>query len=176
MGAILAAAPLRQMSTPQGGRMIPMTNCGDWGWISDASGYRYSATDPATGKSWPKMPAYFIEKAQAALIAAGFPSVVSTSCLINAYAPGQHLGVHQDKDEADHTQPIVSFSLGLPARFALGGFTRNEPHQEILLNHGDVFVFGGASRMRFHGVLPIKDGHHPQIGKRRFNLTFRVAK
>ncbi len=174
---VLAAAPLRQMKMPHGGEcMVPMSNCGDWGWSRDEFGYRYVASDPETQRPWPKMPDYFISQVQVALVAAGFAPVVPTSCLINSYSHGQQLGLPPDKDEKDHTQPIVSFSLGLPARFVIGGFTWDEHPQEILLEHEDVFVFGRESRMRFQGVLPIEEGWHSLTGPRRINLTFRVAK
>lgn len=176
LGQVLQHAPLRRMKMPQGGRMVPMSNCGDWGWTSDDAGYRYQDVDPDTHEAWPAIPDEWLAEVAAALAEAGFPVVTPTSCLINAYSIGDKLGLHQDRDEADHTQPIVSFSMGLPARFVLGGFQRNDPLQEIELRHGDVFVFGGPSRMRFHGVLPIQAGYHPVTGELRYNMTFRVAK
>ena len=174
--SVLKRAPLRRMKMMGGGHMIPMSNCGDWGWTSDEKGYRYQKVDPDNNEAWPAIPAEWLVLVAAALAEAGFPVVTPTSCLINAYSTGDNLGLHQDRDEADHTQPIVSFSIGLPARFVLGGLKRNDPLQEIELRHGDVFVFGGAARMRFHGILPIKAGYHAATGACRYNLTFRVAK
>ena len=95
--------------------------------------------------------------------------------LINTYAPGAKMSLHQDKNERDYEAPIVSISLGLPAIFQLGGFERSDPAQRISLFHGDVVVWGGVDRLRFHGVMPIKDGVHPVMGPQRINLTFRTA-
>lgn len=174
--AILAAAPLRHMVTPGGFSMsVGTSSCGQLGWITDRSGYRYSSVDPLSGLPWPSMPAVFAELAHEAAERAGFKNFHADSCLINQYVPGAKMSLHQDKDEKGYAAPIVSLSLGLPAMFLFGGFERSDKSQRIPLLHGDMVVWGGVDRLRYHGVLPIKPGHHPLLGERRINITFRVA-
>ncbi|MFJ2357073.1 DNA oxidative demethylase AlkB [Pseudomonas fluorescens] len=176
LDAVLAAAPLRHMMTPGGFSMsVGTSSCGTLGWITDRSGYRYSAVDPLTGKPWPAMPQVLSELAQTAAQRAGFADFRADSCLINQYIPGAKMSLHQDKDENAYAAPIVSLSLGLPAMFLFGGFARSDKSQRIPLLHGDMVIWGGVDRLRFHGVLPIKPGQHPRLGERRINLTFRVA-
>jgi alkylated DNA repair protein (DNA oxidative demethylase) len=173
---LIQLAPLRQMVTPGGFTMsVATTSCGDLGWVSDKKGYRYAASDPLTDKPWPIMPASFKQLAQHAANAAGFNDFEPDACLINQYQVGARMGLHQDKDEQDFSQPIVSVSLGLPATFQIGGFARTDKALKLALYHGDVLVWGGESRLRFHGVMPIKAGHHPALGATRINLTFRKA-
>ena len=119
------------------------------------------------------MPALFLELAGRAAAAAGFDGYRPDICLINRYVPGARLTLHQDRNEGDLVAPIVSVSLGLPAVFLWGGATRSERPLRLRLEHGDVVVWGGPSRMRFHGVAPLADGIHGQLGVRRLNLTFR---
>ena len=174
--AVLTAAPLRQMVTPGGFTMsAAMSSCGTWGWTTDRSGYRYTRNDPQTDAPWPVMPAVFFALAQAAAREAGFADFVPDSCLINRYVPGAKMSLHQDKDEADYTAPIVSVSLGLPALFLFGGFERSDKSQRVPLLHGDIVVWGGVDRLRYHGVLPIKEGQHRRMGEQRINFTFRTA-
>lgn len=174
---IAAVSPFRHLVTPGGKSMsVAMTNCGAVGWFSDRRGYRYAGIDPETGKRWPAMPKLFKTLALDAAGAAGFAEYTPDVCLINRYGVGARLTLHQDHDERDRRAPIVSVSLGLPAIFLWGGFARQEAQRRIPLVHGDVAVWGGPSRMRYHGVLPIKDGEHPLTGASRFNLTFRVAR
>jgi len=173
---VAAKAPFRHMVTPGGFRMsVAMTNCGPLGWVTDHSGYRYQSTDPAGGSSWPAMPAALHDLATRAAAEAGFPEFEPDACLINRYEPGARLTLHQDKDEEDYSQPIVSVSLGLPAVFQFGGLTRSERPKRYALRHGDIVVWGGASRLRYHGVLALKEGEHPLTGRYRINLTFRKA-
>jgi alkylated DNA repair protein (DNA oxidative demethylase) len=173
---VIARAPLRHMVTPGGFRMsVATTNCGALGWLSDRKGYRYGACDPESGKPWPPIPDSFLRLARAAAEAAGFPAFAADACLVNRYVPGARLTLHQDRNERDFRQPIVSVSLGLPAVFLFGGNTRRDKPARIPLAHGDVAVWGGASRLRFHGVMPLKDAQHPLLGACRFNLTFRRA-
>lgn len=175
--AVLAAAPFRQMVTPGGFTMsVALSSCGTFGWTTDRSGYRYTRDDPQTGRPWPMMPEVFLQLAQAAALAAGFPDFAPDSCLINRYIPGAKMSLHQDKDEHSYAAPIVSVSLGLPAMFLFGGFARGDNSQRIPLLHGDIVVWGGVDRLRYHGVLPIKDGHHPRLGEQRINFTFRTAR
>ena len=176
VGGIAKAAPFRHLVTPGGFTMsVSMTNCGRIGWVSDRRGYRYSPHDPATGLSWPGIPAEFADLARRAAAAAGFASYRPESCLINRYEPGARLSLHQDRDEHDYSQPIVSVSLGLPATFLFGGLKRTDRPRRLRLVHGDVAVWGGPSRLAFHGIAPLADGVHPMLGAARINLTFRTA-
>ena len=174
--AIQQQAPLRQMSTQGGRRMsVQTTACGHLGWVSSEQGCRYSPIDPESGQPWPAMPACLLELARRAAAEAGFSSFTPDSCLINRYLPGAGMGLHQDKDEKDFTAPIVSISLGMPATFLFGGFKRSDRPARTILNHGDVVVWGGADRLRFHGVMPVGDLAHSQLGRQRINLTLRKA-
>lgn len=176
LDVILATAALRHMVTPGGFSMsVATSSCGALGWITDRSGYRYSSVDPLTGLAWPQMPEVFFNLARAAAAEAGFSDFTPDSCLINRYIPGAKMSLHQDKDEKAYAAPIVSLSLGLPAMFLFGGFQRSDKPQRIPLLHGDMVIWGGVDRLRFHGVLPIKAGHHPRLGEQRINLTFRCA-
>ena len=173
---VLALAPLRHMRTPGGRRMsVAMSNCGMLGWVSDERGYRYSPTDPEQGRPWPPMPHALHGLAREAAARAGFPGFDPDACLINRYEPGARMSLHQDRDERDLSQPIVSASFGLPATFLLGGATRAERASRLVLEQGDVLVFGGPARLRFHGVLPLAAGRHARLGAARVNLTFRRA-
>ena len=174
--AVVEASPLRHMVTPGGFRMsVAMTNTGPLGWISDSAGYRYSPMDPDTARAWPTMPASFAKLATSAAERAGFSGFAADACLVNRYEPGARLTLHQDKDERDYDAPIVSVSLGLPAVFLFGGTTRKARPERFRLEHGDVVVWGGPDRLRYHGVLPLADADHPLFGRARFNLTFRKA-
>lgn len=174
--AVTAAAPFRYMITPGGHRMsVAMTNCGTLGWVSDRAGYRYAALDPESAQPWPSMPTSFLTLAQDAAARAGFPGFIPDVCLINRYEPGAKLSLHQDKDEQDFEQPIVSVSLGIPAVFLFGGAQRADRQLRIHLNHGDIVVWGGPARLYYHGIMPLKEGEHPLLGRYRLNLTFRKA-
>ncbi len=173
---VIDAAPLRHMVTPGGFRMsVAMSNCGAVGWVTDAGGYRYDAIDPDRGRGWPPLPGSFLELAQCAADQAGYCNFVPDACLISRYEPGARLTLHQDRDEEDLGQPIVSISLGLPAVFLFGGLKRSAKATRVPLNHGDAVVWGGASRLRYHGVATLTDGLHPLTGRFRFNLSFRRA-
>lgn len=175
--AVTAAAPLRHLVTPGGYTMsVAMSNCGALGWVSDRSGYRYDTKDPLSGKPWPAMPACFAELALRAAAEAGFSDFRPDACLINRYEPGARLSLHQDKDEGSMDAPIVSVSLGLPAVFLFGGLNRNDRPARYRLQHGDVAVWGGPSRLAYHGVAPLAKGEHARLGGRRINLTFRRAR
>ena len=173
---VVARAPFRHMVTPSGHRMsVAMTNCGALGWVTERSGYRYDPRDPESGKPWPRMPQSFLQLAGAAAGRANFTNFMPDACLINRYHPGARLTLHQDRNERDYSAPIVSVSLGIPAVFVFGGLKRSDKAERVLLEHGDVVVWGGPARMRYHGVLPLKAGHHPLLGGQRINLTFRKA-
>jgi alkylated DNA repair protein (DNA oxidative demethylase) len=174
---VVAVAPFRHMLTPGGRRMsAAMSNCGAWGWVSDRSGYRYASEDPESGRPWPAMPEEVRSLAVAAAERAGFASFAPDACLVNRYEPGSRLTLHQDRDERDLDAPIVSVSLGLPAVFLFGGERRAHRLLRVRLAHGDVVVWGGPARLRYHGVLPLEDGRHPLTGRRRINLTLRKAR
>ena len=176
VGQVTDQAPLRQMQTPGGHQMsVAMSCCGVRGWVTDRSGYRYQTTDPLTDQPWPAMPAVLRELARKAALKAGYPDFDPDSCLINHYLPGAKMGLHQDRNEADFSQPIVSVSLGAPIVFQFGGDRRNDRPQKVPLEHGDVAVWGGPSRLRYHGVLTLKAVEHQLTGACRYNLTFRKA-
>jgi alkylated DNA repair protein (DNA oxidative demethylase) len=173
---ITAISPFRHMTTPGGFVMsVAMTNCGAAGWVTDRTGYRYDRIDPLTEKPWPALPDCFRDLAVASADDAGYPDFLPDACLINRYEPGARLSLHQDKNERDYSQPIVSVSLGLPATFQFGGMTRNAPVRKFGLRHCDVVVWGGASRLCYHGVTELNDGEHDKLGRMRINLTFRRA-
>src|SRR5215208_597068 len=173
---ISAQAPFRHMMTPWGAVMsVAMTNCGEAGWLTDRTGYRYERTDPESGRPWPVMPECFLVLASEAAKHAGYPGFVPDACLINRYEPGARLTLHQDKNECDYAQPIVSVSLGLPATFQFGGHKRGDPVRKFTVRHGDVAVWGGPSRLYYHGVAELKEGEHEFLGRLRINLTFRWA-
>lgn len=174
--AVSARSHFRHMVTPGGFRMsVAMTNCGSLGWVTDRKGYRYDSVDPETQALWPPMPKPFMELAHRAAEVAGFPEFAPDACLINRYEPGARLTLHQDKNERDFDEPIVSVSLGLPAVFLFGGNERADKTTRVPVVHGDVLVWGGPARLRYHGVMPLKAGWHPLAGGYRFNLTFRKA-
>ena len=174
--AIAAEAPPRHMVTPGGHSMsVAMTNCGDAGWTTDRRGYRYATLDPETNRPWPRMPQLFSQLAARAADAVGYKNFQPDSCLINYYEPKAKMSLHQDKNEQDYSQPIVSVSLGLPATFLFGGLERTSPTRKIRLEHGDVVVWGGFSRKVYHGIAPLKPGTHPDTGSIRINLTFRKS-
>ena len=176
IGQVLAAAPLRHLVTPGGHTMsVAMSNCGAWGWVSDRTGYRYKRADPLSGQPWPAMPDGFLAIAVRAAAEAGFDGFRPDACLINRYLPGASLSLHQDRDESDMSAPIVSVSLGLPAVFLFGGLLRSDRPARLRLAHADVAVWGGPSRLAYHGIAPLADGDHPRLGRQRINLTFRRA-
>ncbi len=173
---VLAQAPLRHMLTPGGRRMtVAMSNCGAWGWTSDVDRYRYRRSDPLSDQAWPPIPPPLLALARRAAARAGYPGFRPDACLINRYGAGAKLSPHQDRDERDLSQPIVSLSLGLPARFQFGGCERRTQLRRIALESGDVVVWGGPSRLAYHGVLPLAGGEHPLTGPWRYNLSFRRA-
>jgi DNA oxidative demethylase len=171
--AVIASAPWRHMQVPGGGRMaVAMSNCGALGWVSDASGYRYDGTDPLTAKPWPPMPASFARLATELAAHAGFASFDADACLLNRYAAGSGLGLHQGRNEADFSQPIVSVSLGAAADFFWGGPRRADRVRRLRLQNGDVLVWGGTARLHFHGVAPLRPAADDDF---RINLTLRCA-
>jgi len=167
---ILAAAPLRHATTPSGLPMsVMVSGCG----TPEAFRRRWDPLKPDGRKLWPPIPRVLSDFSLRCAVRAGFPHFRPDSCHINRYQAGTKLGLHQDRHEFDLNQPIVSISFGLECIFQLGGLQRTDPTKRILLEHGDVIVWGGPSRMRFHGVPPLKPGSHPLTGPYRYNLTFR---
>lgn len=176
VAAIDTLSPFRRMVTPGGYTMsVAMTNCGTFGWVTDRTGYRYQPNDPCSGEAWPGLPDAFLALADAAATEAGYAGFVPDACLINRYKPGAKLSLHQDRNEQDMSAPIVSVSLGLPAVFLFGGLRRNDRPRRIRLEHGDVVVWGGPTRLAYHGVDALADGLHPLTGRCRLNLTMRRA-
>jgi alkylated DNA repair protein (DNA oxidative demethylase) len=174
--AVTVQVPLRHLVTPGGQAMsVAMSNCGGLGWVSGPGGYNYVRCDPTSGKPWPVLPPDWLDLAVSAAAHAGYANFKPDACLVNQYLPGARMGLHQDRDEKDYAQPIVSVSLGLPAVFLFGGLKRTDKPQRLRLIHGDVVVWGGPARLAFHGVAPLADGTHPVWGRRRVNLTFRCA-
>ena len=175
--SIVEQAPFRHMLTPGGYRMsVAMTNCGSLGWVTDRTGYRYDGIDPESGKPWPAMPPSFRRLAGQAAAEAGFDGFCPEACLINRYQPGARMSLHQDKDETDFAAPIVSVSLGLPAIFLFGGLKRSDRPRRFRVEHADIAVWGGPTRLAFHGVAPLADGEHALMGRQRINLTFRKVR
>ncbi|WP_249675006.1 DNA oxidative demethylase AlkB [Pseudomonas abieticivorans] len=173
---VLKAAPFRRMVTPGGFTMsVALSNCGALGWTTDTHGYRYSPLDPRTGLPWPGLPIVIRELGIAAASAAGFADFDPDACLINRYLPGAKMSLHQDKNERDLEAPVVSVSLGLPAVFQFGGHARGDRPLRVPLLHGDVVVWGGVDRLRYHGVLPLAQGTHAVMGAQRINFTLRKA-
>ncbi|MGA9700978.1 DNA oxidative demethylase AlkB [Pseudomonas sp.] len=173
---ILAQSPFRKMVTPGGFTMsAALSSCGDLGWSTDSRGYRYTPLDPLSQQPWPAMPDALRQLAVQAAADAGFADFTPDACLINRYVPGAKMSLHQDKNERRYSEPVVSISLGLPAIFLFGGHERSDKPLKVSLFHGDVVVWGGVDRLRFHGVMPIKDGVHPIMGPQRINLTLRTA-
>jgi DNA oxidative demethylase len=176
LGRVVERAPFRHMVTPGGHRMsVAMTNCGAVGWVTDRTGYRYDRHDPKSGRRWPAMPDVLADLAAQAAARAGFDGFAPDACLVNRYAPGTRLALHQDRNERDFEAPIVSVSLGLPAVFLFGGSRRADRPRRVPLAHGDVVVWGGPARLRYHGVLALEAGHHALMGGVRINLTLRKA-
>src|SRR5438046_4025756 len=149
---------------------VAMTNCGDAGWLTDRAGYRYDGIDPETGHPWPVMPECLRELASRAADRAGYPGFVPDACLINRYAPGTRLTLHQDRDERDYAHPIVSVSLGLPATFQFGGPKRRDAVRSFVVRHGDAVVWGGVWRVACHGGAEVKGGEPSLGGKQALNM------
>ncbi len=170
--AVAGSAGFRHCVVPGGKRMsVAMTNCGQLGWVSSSSGYAYLPYDPLTQLAWPAMPAIFKKLAIEAAKTVGWPNFKPDSCLINRYEAGAGMGLHQDRDERDLSAPIVSVSVNASAKFMIGGLRRDEPVKSIELHDSDVMVWGGRSRLIFHGVRPLPKNQSAL----RYNLTFRQA-
>jgi len=172
--AVVAAAPLVRPVTPWGKPMsVRMTSAGRVGWLIDRGRYRYSDVHPETGAPWPAIPESVLEVWRAV---SDWPAEPD-SCLLNWYDEAARMGLHQDKDEGRFDAPVVSISLGLPARFRMGGTERAAPTRSTVLHSGDVVVMGGPARLAFHGIdrIVAGDAPHALTGAGRINLTLRVV-
>jgi DNA oxidative demethylase len=170
IGSISERASFRHYTVPGGKAMsVAMTSCGAWGWVSDERGYAYVRRDPATLQPWPGMPDAFKHLAAEAAAIGGWLDFEPDSCLINRYQAGSGIRLHQDRNERDLSAPIVSVSLGASCKFLLGGLRRSDAVQSIDLHDGDVMVWGGRSRLVFHGVRSLPS----QEKNLRYNLTLR---
>ncbi|MFY0733591.1 MULTISPECIES: alpha-ketoglutarate-dependent dioxygenase AlkB family protein [Aurantimonas] len=169
---VVAAAPLYRPEMPRTGKplSVRMTNCGDLGWVTDRSGYRYQPTHPVTGTPWPAIPPELLEIWQD-LAAFDHPP---QACLVNFYEDTAKMGLHQDKDETDLSAPVVSVSLGDDCLFRVGETTRGGRTTSIRLHSGDVVVLGGEGRLAYHGVDRIYPATSTLLKKGgRINLTLR---
>lgn len=169
---VLVQAPLFTPRMPRTGKpfSVRMSNCGPLGWVSDQAGYRYQPTHPETGQPWPPFPA-LLTRAWGELAGA---ALAPEACLINWYAPGARMGLHQDRDEQEFAAPVLSLSLGDTALFRIGGTARSDPTRSIRLASGDALLLSGASRLAFHGIdriVPDSSTLLRQPG--RINLTLR---
>ncbi len=155
---------------------VQMTSAGDIGWLSDEAGYRYARVHPETKRPWPEIPEPITSFAKAAALEAGFSGFTPDSCLFNLYRSDGKLGIHRDHVEQDRVSPIVSVSLGDSCVFKFGGLSKGGPFTDWTLVSGDVVVFGGPSRLAWHGVSKILRGTSDLIpGGGRMNLTVRRA-
>ncbi len=169
-------APFAHARTRMGLTSAAMTNAGDAGWWSDLKGYRYETRNPATGEPWPPMPEIFRAVVGAAVAETPWPDFTPDACLINFYGEGAKMGLHQDRDEKDLSQPIVTVSLGADGDFQIGGMTRTARAEILVVHSGDALIMGGESRMRFHGIRKIHPGTSPlETLTGRISLTFRKA-
>ena len=169
---VLAVAPLYRARMPKTGKplSVRMSNCGQLGWVSDETGYRYQPNHPETGAPWPPMPSRLLDIWKE--LAPGAPP--PEACLINVYDADARMGLHQDRDEQELSAPVVSLSLGDPALFRVGGLTRNAPTRSLRIESGDALTFGGPARLVFHGVDRIVAGGSTLFANGgRINLTLR---
>jgi DNA oxidative demethylase len=171
--AVVAAAPLYTPEMPRTGKpmSVRMTNCGSLGWVTDRQrGYRYQPTHPVTGAPWPPIPTSLIEIWNAV---SNHP-VPPQACLINFYTDDARMGLHQDRDEADLTAPVVSLSLGDSCLFRVGETTRGGRTTSLRLESGDLVILGGEGRLAFHGVDRIYPATSALLKNGgRINLTLR---
>ncbi|WP_281966405.1 alpha-ketoglutarate-dependent dioxygenase AlkB family protein [Roseovarius nanhaiticus] len=169
---VVGAAPLFSPMTPMGRKMsVRMTSAGRYGWISDTKGYRYSETHP-NGQAWPAIPPTVLHVWRALVSDARAPDC----CLINYYGEGARMGLHQDRDEADFTWPVLSISLGDEGLLRIGNLARGGSTVSHWLRSGDVVVMGGDARLVHHGVDKIRFGSSSLLnGGGRINLTCRVV-
>ena len=169
---LVAAAPLFSPETPSGKKMsVQMTSAGQFGWVSDAKGYRYARRHPR-GTPWPDIPSSILSVWDRVAGDARAPEC----CLVNLYREAAKMGLHQDRDEADFTQPVVSISLGDDGLFRVGGTTRGGATESLWLKSGDVVVMGGDARLVYHGIDKTRSGSSTLLnGGGRINLTLRVV-
>ena len=170
--AIVRDAPLFQPTMPRTGApfSVRITNCGALGWMSDREGYRYASVHPVSRRSWPAMPEAVMRAWRDLAAYEREPE----ACLVNYYASGARMGLHQDRDEEGFAAPVLSLSLGDTAVFRFGGTERRGPTRSIKLESGDAVILSGAARLVFHGVDRILVGSSTLLTEGgRFNLTVR---
>lgn len=173
---ITKVSPFRKMMTPNGHYTgVALTNCGDFGWTSDRNEYRYSSSDPLNNQPWLAIPESFKALAKNAAHVAGFKDFEPDACLINQYLIGTKLGSHQDKNEKDFSQPIVSVSIGLSAVFQIFGNQRAGQAINYRLYDGDVVVWGNSARLCYHGVRTLSAAELDPTCQQRINITFRKS-
>ena len=172
---IVGAAPLVRPVTRWGKQMsVRMTSAGRLGWVIAAGGrYAYTDRHPVTGRPWPPIPSSVLAVWRSVSGWDGDPDC----CLVNWYDAGARMGLHRDADEVDFSAPVVSISLGDPARFRMGGLERKGPTESVVLRSGDVVVMGGPARLAYHGIDRVMFGEDDLLpGHGRINLTLRVVK
>lgn len=169
---VVQAAPLFHPETRGGKKMsVRMTSAGVCGWISDRAGYRYAPRHP-NGAPWPAIPPEILHIWRDITGISRDPDC----CLINYYAEGARMGLHQDRDEADFSWPVLSISLGDDGLFRVGNVERGGPTQSVWLSSGDVVLLAGAARLVHHGVDRIRFGSSSLLSKGgRINITCRVV-
>lgn len=169
---VIAAAPLFSPMTPYGKPMrVRMTSAGTYGWYSDRRGYRYVAEHPS-GRPWPPIPARVLEVWRQITGHDRPPDC----CLLNFYGEDARMGMHQDRDEADFSWPVLSISLGDEGLFRIGNDTRGGKTESLWLQSGDVMVMGGEARLKYHGIDRVKPNSSTLLPKGgRINLTLRVV-
>lgn len=171
--AVVGEAPLFTPAMPKTGKemSVRMTNCGSLGWVTDKErGYRYQALHPVTGKQWPAMPSSLLDLWRTYSAC----PLVPEACLINFYSEDAKMGLHQDRDEDEFSAPVLSISLGDACLFRIGGTRREEKTVSFRLESGDVVLFGGESRLAFHGVDRIYPATSTLLKNGgRINLTLR---
>ena len=172
---IQAISPFRHMMTRRGPLSAAMTSCGKVGWLASPSGYAYVPIDPLTHQPWPAMDTALAALARHYARQSGFVDFRPVTCLINRYPPGATMAMHVDADERDQSQPIVAISLGLPALFRWGGRSRAAQAVTIKLEHGDVIIWGGEDRLRYHGIANVMNAHTPLALNVRYALTLRYV-
>ena len=170
--AVVAAAPLFRPVTRWGKEMsVRMTSAGRCGWVSDRRGYRYEPRHPS-GVPWPPIPESVLSIWRDVTGLARTPDC----CLVNWYEARARMGLHQDRDEADFSWPVVSISLGDDGLFRVGGTERSDPTASHWLRSGDVAVLEGAARLAFHGIDRVRAGSSTLLERGgRINLTLRVV-
>jgi DNA oxidative demethylase len=167
------SAPFYRPGMPRTGHKlsVEMTNFGRLGWFTDAeNGYRYEPCHPFRGTPWPPIPELVLKIWRATT---GYPALPE-ACLVNLYRGKARMGLHRDSDEEARDAPVLSVSLGDQAIFRFGHARKRSSTQTLLLESGDVLMFGGVARFMLHGIDRVFPGTSSLIpGGGRLNLTLR---